>query len=268
MEKQVKETGLQYYKRLKEKAISLGLSGKGKTPELEAAIAEATATGSSGEPVVIEETIEKPKDGKISVDEAKAIRARLLAEEEIRDQIRAERAIINEHARITAESETLKIPSGLPLVEVCSEIDLARARTKLSMTKLEVKPSPETVAIENSQRGYYIFTNREQDDAAHTVNPGSKYTIHLIPDMVHVLSKFHIDFFRQKAVYPVYKRMPTGVVPGPNTVGQAAEKCVRVAGKPRFAFEYLGNAPDDAEFGMVLDQKILEEIIPKVEQFV
>ncbi len=264
MDKQVKKTGLQYHNKLKQEAIGLGIPAKGDIKTLEKAIAEAKVN-----PPVIEESVklpEKSQDGKISVEQAKAIRAQIMAEEQIRDQIKAERAIITERARIIAESESLHIKIDLP--EHPEELDLARARKKLGLEKVAVKPSPETLAIESTQKGYYIFTNREQEDAMHTVNPGGKYTIHLIPDMVHVLSAAHIKLFRKFAIRPVYKRVATGVVGGPETVGQAAEKCVRTGNKPRFSFEHLEDAPDDAEFGLVYDQKILDKVMPKVEEFV
>lgn len=263
MSEQVKKTGLQYHNKLKQEAIGLGIPAKGDIETLEKAIADAKAN-----PPVIQESVdipEKSQDGKISVEQAKAIRAQIMAEEQIRDEIKAERAIITERARIIVESESLHIKIDLP--EQPTELDLARARKKLGLEKVAVKPSPETLAIESSQRGYYIFTNREQDDAAHTVNPGGKYTIHLIPDHVHVLSAAHIKMFRKFATVPVYKRVSTGVTGGPDTVGQAAEQCVRVASKARFSFEFLEDAPADAEFGLVYDQKILDKIMPKEESF-
>ncbi len=262
MEKQVNETGLQYHQRLQKEATGLGLSGKGNIETLEKAIADKQA-----EPfVVVEEPLketEKPQDGKISLEQAKGIRAQIMAEEEIRDQIKAERAIINERARIIVESESLHIKIDLP--EQPTELDLARARKKLGLEKIAVKPSPETVAIENSQRGYYKFTNQEQDDARHTPNLGGKYVFHLVPNMIHVLSEYHIKRWAVSAVTPIYKRVSTGVVGGDATVGEAAEVCKRVGGKARFSFEHLGDAPDDAPFGLVYDQKILDKLESKKE---
>ena len=142
-----------------------------------------------------------------------------------------------------------------------TELQLAKARRTLGMKKKEVKPSPETLGIEAGKRGYYIFTNREQDDASHTVNLGGKYVIHLFPDQVHVLTDFHIKRWRKCAVVPQYGKVATGVVPGPGTVGQAAEKCVRTGDKPRFSFEYMGEAPIDAPFGMVTDTVILDKLL-------
>ncbi|KKL05118.1 hypothetical protein LCGC14_2609270, partial [marine sediment metagenome] len=49
-------------------------------------------------------------------------------------------------------------------------------------------------------------------------------------------------------------------VPGPPREGQLGEECKRVGSKPRFSFEYLGEAPQDAPFGLVTDTKILDKL--------
>ena len=136
------------------------------------------------------------------------------------------------------------------------------------MKKVEVIPSPETLAIEASKRGYYVFNNLEQDDAAHSPILGGKYLVHLIPGQIHVLSEYHVKKWKQIAVVPQYQRVDTGVAPGPGTTGQMAQECRRVGDKSRFMFEYLGEAPQEAPFGMVTDVKILDELKLKEEQFV
>lgn len=236
------EDGRTRYHRLKAQAKELGIA----TEQLNAEQLEAAIAAKKG--------IETSKTG-LTPEEAAKIDVRLKYEFEVQEKFRIKRQIQIDRASIMVESKTLKIPIDLP--EKPTELELAQARKLLGMKKLEVKPSPETVAIESSKRGYYIFTNREQDDAAHTVNPGGKYIIHLIPDQIHVLSEFHIKFFRQKAVTPVYQRVP---VAGPLVEGRMGEECKRTGSKPRFAFEYLGEAPPDAQFGLVTDTKILDEL--------
>ena len=258
----VKETGMARFRRLQKEATSLGIKGLHKADELEALIAQAKIDGK--EKVVIE-PIEKSVGG-LTAEEARKIDARLKYEEDMREKFRLERHIQIDRASIIVESEALKIKVDLP--EIPTELELAKARLKLGIEKKEVKPSPETVAIEKSKRGYYIFTNLEQDDAAHTVNLGGKYTIHLIPDQIHVLSEYHVKKWKQIAVTPVYKRVSTGVIGSPDTVGRLAEECKRVGGKPRFSFEFLSEAPPDATFGLVTDVEILEELRVKEEQFV
>ena len=265
MENKVEETGMERFRRLQKEAKELGITGQHKADELEALIAQAKIDGQ--EKVVIEPIKESEKSATgITAEDAAKIDERLKYEEDAREKFRVARQIQIDRASIIAESETAGIVIDLP--EKPTELELARARAKLGIEKLEVKPSPETLAIEKSKRGYYIFTNLEQDDAAHTVNPGGKYYINLIPNQILVLSEWHIKFFRQRAVTPVYKRVPTGVDPGPDTVGKMAEECRRVSGKPRFAFEKLGDAPDDAPFGLVTDVEVLDELRTKEEQLV
>ena len=249
------ENGTQRLHRLREEAKQLGIVGRMTADEFQAAIAQKKA---GGEPVT--------KTG-LDPEEAKKIDARLKYEFEVQEKFKAERQKKIDRAAIVTESESLKIPIDLP--ENPTELELAQARQLLGIKKLEVKPSPETVGIEGgihpltgetvppSKRGYYVFTNREQDDASHTPNLGGKYPIHLIPDQVHVLSEYHIKTWRRIAVTPNYERV---TVPGPPREGQLGEECKRVGGKPRFAFEYLGEAPQDAPFGLVTDTKILDEL--------
>lgn len=253
MENQVKETGMERLNRLRTEAKSLGIVGRYTADEFEVRIAQVRAGGTV-------EPFEKPEDG-ITPEEARKIDARLKYEFEVQEKFRLERQIQIDRASIVTESESLRIKVDLP--EKPTELELAKARQALGMKKVEVKPSPETVAIEASKRGYYIFTNLEQDDASHTVNPGGKYTIHLIPDQIHVLSEAHIRLFRKFAVVPVYKRVP---VAGPPVEGQMGEECKRIGSKQRFSFEKLGEAPQDAPFGLVTDTKILDEL--KKEQLV
>ena len=258
MTTQVEETGIQRYQRLKAEAKGLGITGNMKSEELEKAIAEAKEAPKV-EPEKVDPLATPVDDGKISLEEAKKIDARLKYEEEAREKFRHERKMIIDRAEIIAESESLCIPIDIP--EKPTILQLTKARKTLGMKKKEVKPSPETLGIEAGKRGYYIFTNREQDDAVHTTNLGGKYFITLVPDQVHVLSDFHIKRWRKCAVVPQYSKVQTGVVPGPGTVGQAAEQCVRTGDKPRFAFEYMGEAPINAEFGMVTDTVILDKLL-------
>ena len=261
MDDQVKETGTQRYHRLKAEARDLGITENMKADEYEAAIKAHKAADEA--PVKTDEVTTTPEPEVkgptgISAKEAISIEAKLRFEYETREKIQSERRIACDTAEIIAESESLCIPINLP--DNPTELDLAKARRTLGIKKREVKPSPETVQIEASKRGYYVFTNREQDDASHTVNLGGKYVIHLVPDQIHVLSAYHIKRWRQCAVTPEYARVDTGINPSDNTAGQMAQKCERVGGKPRFSFEYIDEAPIDAEFGLVTDSKILQSL--------
>lgn len=245
MTDKVEETGQARYQRLKAEAKELDINTEGlNADKLEAAItAVSKAEGPTG----------------ITLDEAKSIEAKLRFEEGTRDKIRRERQIATDRAQIIAESESLCIP--ITLSETPTELELARARRQLGIEKKAIKPSPETLGIEAGKRGYYIFNNLEQEDASHTTNPGGKYTIHLIPDQVHVLSDFHVRLFAKNAVRPVYERVKTGIAAGPETTGQAVEQCQRTASKRRWSFEFISEAPQDAPFGLVTDPKILKEVM-------
>lgn len=253
--------GMEHYRKLKAEAKELEIDGYGKmnTAALEAAI---TAKKGEGTPDPLETPTEH--EGLTAV-EAKKIEARLKYEFKIQEENRVRIQREKEHASLIAESDSLKIKIDLP--KNPTELQLAKARRTLGMKKVEVKPSPETLGIEASKRGYYVFTNLRQDDAAHTVNLGGKYTVHLIPGQIHVLSAYHIKKWKQVAVYPKYERVETGVKPSQDTTGQFAQKCQRVGGTSRFMFEYLGEAPQDAPFGMVTNMKILDELKLKEEQF-
>jgi hypothetical protein len=247
MEDQVQETGTDRLSRLRKEAKDLGIVGLFTADVFETKIAEAKAKGV--EPAV--------KIG-LTDEEAKKIDARLKYEEEAREKFKRDRQIVIEVASIKAESESLGIKIDLP--DKPSELQLAKARQALGIKKVEVKPSPETIAMEASPKGYYKFTNMEQENAGHTVNPGGKHYIELFPDQIHVLSEWHIKFFRQKAVRPIYGRVSTGVL----EEGRLAEECKITGTKPRFLFEHLGEAPKDAPFGLVRDTKILKKLLQTV----
>ncbi|KKL50079.1 hypothetical protein LCGC14_2309080 [marine sediment metagenome] len=174
------ENGTQRLHRLREEAKQLGIVGRMTADEFEATIAQTRAGG----------IVEKPAVAKtglldLAPEEAAKIDARLKYEFEVQEKFKAERQKKIDRAAIVTESETLKIPIDLP--EHPTELELAKARQTLGIKKLEVKPSPETIGIDRaihpltgetvptSKRGYYVFTNREQDDASHTANLGGKY---------------------------------------------------------------------------------------------
>jgi len=256
MSEQVQETGMDRFRRVQAEAKALGITGKHNTAEFEALIEQAK----KGEAVTAKTETAPPTavKGVLTPDEAAKIDQEMKYRFEAEEKFREERRLVTERASIVAESDLLGIEVDLP--ENPTELQLAKARLKLGMEKTAIKPSPETVAIEASKRGYYVFNNREQEDAAHTVNLGGKYTINLIPDQIHVLSEYHVRKWKQIATTPIYERVETGVQPGPGTTGQLAQECKKVAGRPRFMFEHLGEAPQDAPFGLVTDMEVLNKL--------
>lgn len=249
-EKQVQETGTERLNRLRKEAAEHGIKGVYTADEFAQMIEQAKNGTLPPDKVETEVGLTDDEAAKIDAE----MKYRFEAEEKIREQ----RRIQTEKAGIVAESESLGIAVDLP--ENPTELQLAKARVKLGIEKTQVRPSPETVAIEASKRNYYEFMNIEQRDASHSTNPGGKYMIHLIAGQIHVLTEWHVRFFKQKAVSPVYERVETGIEPGPNTVGKLAQECRKVRGEPRWMFEYLGEAPQDAPFGLVTDMKILNKL--------
>lgn len=180
---------------------------------------------------------------------------RIRAEEA--EKIRQEYRLKQERGELIAESEAAAIPIDLP--DPCTDADLAKARNRLGLEKKKVKPSPETLAIEASSRNYYIFRNLQQDDVDITCYPGGKYRFHLMPGELHVLPAYLPKLFRSRATEPVYKRIPVKNAQG-EVVG---ENTVKTADKPRFTFELVGEAPQDAPFGLVTDESLKAKLLEK-----
>ena len=179
-------------------------------------------------------------------------------EAEEREKLKIEYRLKQERSEIIAESESLAIPINLP--DPCTELDLAKARRTLGMEKTKVKPSPETIAIEASKKKYYIFRNLEQDDVDVSCNVGGKYHFDLIPDRIHCLPEYLLKHMREKAIVPVYSRVPRTDGKGENTV--------RTGTKSRFTFEEISDAPIEAEFGAVLDETLVEKLLHPEKELV
>lgn len=123
----------------------------------------------------------------------------------------------------------------------------------------KVKPSPETLAIRASKKVYVEFLNLENpadDDgpgASLEFNPGPDYYFkmydgrkHVMPEILVSADKKYAWISRaQRCVIPMFsnKTLPTGDVVS-----------VQVGARPRFRFIILGPAPDDAKFGVVLEE--------------
>ena len=173
---------------------------------------------------------------------------------EEREKLMQEQRMRQQRAEIIAESESLAIPIDLP--DPCTELDLAKARRTLGLKKKQVKPSPETIAIEAGKKGYYVFRNLMQDDLDISCCPGGKHHLDLIPGEIHVLSDYHVKFFKSRAVEPTYGRVPRQDGRGEDTT--------RTGSKPRFMFELIEEAPIDAPFGLVTDESIKKKLLEPV----
>lgn len=174
----------------------------------------------------------------------------------LEEKSRRERDIAEIQAEAGLRGIKVDIPSEPTLT------DIVRLKKELNMKMTEPKPSPETLAIEASKKVYAIFHNREQEDMDVTFNVGGKYNFHLWPEKVHILPEWLIGHLRKTARVPIYDKT---MVPNPQgiKVGETVERTGRVGWKQRFLFEIIGDAPDEASFGVVLDEETLSKLIPQ-----
>ena len=170
-------------------------------------------------------------------------------------------------AEIQAEAALRGIPIDVPKEPTIA--DVIRLKKELNLMINEPKPSPETVAIEASKKVYARFHNREQEDMDVTFCPGGKHWFHLWPEKIHILPEWLIGHLRRVARFPIYGKV---AAPNPQGVktGDTIEKSGRVSWKQRFLFEVINDdkgqpvkVPDNASFGVVLDEKRLSKLEPQ-----
>lgn len=203
--------------------------------------------------------------------ETEAIKQSVELEEKVRLRLQEESRMKRELTEIRAEADVRGVVIKIPAEPTA--IDILKLKKRLNMMIKELKPSPETRAIEASKKVYAVFHNREQEDMDVTFCPGGKYWFHLWPEKVHILPQWLIGWLRKTAIQPVYSKEAV-LNPQAVKIGGTMEKSVRLKNKPRFLFEILNNeqgqpfkVPDNASFGVVLDEAILEEILPKQPVF-
>jgi len=272
---EVKKTGtnegVAEFHKLKREAKALGIDVTGmKKDDLVKAINFAP-TGSGGTVEITEFERLKTEAFKLGLDvdgldkedvintiQRKQIQDTERIRIEVREKLMQEYRLKQDRADIIAESESLGILVTLP--EVCTELDLAKARRDLGMKKLIPKPSPETLAIEASKKNYYIFRNLEQADVDISCNVGGKYRFDFIPDQLHCLPEYIFHFMRQRAVVPVYKRVKHEAT----KEGDFGETTVQDGVRPRFTFELIAEAPQETPFGVVYDKSLKDRLMKKV----
>lgn len=182
--------------------------------------------------------------------ELATMKRRIRIEEEEREKLRVEYRIRQEIAEIRAAANLAKIPITIP--DNPTAVDTARLRQEIGIKKKIAKPSPETKAIEASKKVYARFHNQESRDEDVHFNQGGKYDFDLWPERIHVLPEWLIGSLRRTAVIPIY-----GKIPDPHDDKKFISG--RTGSLTRFIFEVLGDAPNDADFGVVLDKKILSK---------
>lgn len=202
--------------------------------------------------------------------------AKNIETESLRSKV--ERAAIERHEKVTAEvREKLSNEAVLKrrIAEVKASADLAgivivvpdeptimdviRLEKELGIKKKIPKPSPETVAIEASKKVYAIFRNLEQEDLdIFGACVGGKYKFDFWHDKVHVLPRWLIDHYRSRL-------NPAGTRPHSEYKEIHGSKDIAAQMTPserrqRFTFEIIGDAPQDAKFGVVTDETVLSEL--------
>lgn len=192
--------------------------------------------------------------------ETEAIRKTVELEEKARLRLQEQSVMRRDIAEIQAEASVRGIKIDIPAEPTL--VDIAKLKKELNLMIKEPKPSPETLAIEKSKKVYAVFHNREQEDKDDLINPGGKYWFHLWPEKVHVLPEWLIGQLRKTARYPVYGKVTT---PNPQSVktGDTMERTGRVSWKQRYLFSDISPAPDNAKFGVVLDEKTLSKLTPQ-----
>ena len=193
--------------------------------------------------------------------ERESIRRTVEMEESVRLRLQEGSRMRQDIATIEAEAISRGVTIEIPAIPTLANI--AVLKQKLDIITKEPKPSPETLAIEKSEKVYALFHNREQEDMdIPEFTVGGKYWFRLFPEKIHVLPKWLIGHWRKTAVVPVYDKK---MVPNPEavTMGGMVEKSVKVGVKQRWLFEIRGEAPKKASFGVVLDKKTLDKLEPK-----
>lgn len=174
--------------------------------------------------------------------------------EKIREEIRAKSKLRERVAEIKASADFLKISIKIP--DDPTIFDVVRLEKEFGIKKKIPKPSPETLAIEASKKVYAIF--KEPDDVDVHVNVGGKYNFHFWPEKIHVLPEWLINQYRSK-------KNPFGMRPESKYKEisgheKIAAGMTKVKMRSRFTFEIIGDAPQDAKFGIVTDKGILSEL--------
>lgn len=194
--------------------------------------------------------------------EAEAIRKTVEIEERARLRLQEQSRMKLDIATIQAEASLRGVKIDIP--KEPTQADIIRLKKRLDLMINEPKPSPETLAIEASKKVYARFYNMEQENMdIPNFTVGGKYWFHLFPKKVHVLPEWLIGHWRKTARVPIYGKK---TVPNPQgvEVGATVEKSGRIGWKQRFLFEILGDAPANASFGVVLDEKRLSKLEPQL----
>ena len=162
-----------------------------------------------------------------------------------------------------------KVEDAIKVAQYKKELELrdkAKAERKKDVDRLlsldpqtKAKPSPETIAIANSKKVYAVYFNRTEDKGTDIeFNKGCTHTFHLYDRYIHIMPQYLIDEAENLDI-------PTGKMPihgtrKDTTPGVIGERSVIIGHESRFDYKVLGDAPQDAKFGVVLDQDIYKKL--------
>lgn len=182
-------------------------------------------------------------------DDQAVMECRIRAEEAVRAKLKAENRMKQDIAELQATAAMNKVPLVIP--DEPTLADITRLKKELGIKIKQPKPAPETIAIEKSKKVYAVFHNQEERDVDVAFQKGA-YRFELWPEKIHVLPEWLFGNLRETAVAPIYGR-----VEDKRTGHEVSE---RIGSRQRFLFEVIGDAPPDAEFGVVLDEAILAKL--------
>ena len=161
-----------------------------------------------------------------------------------------------------------KVEEAIKVAQYKKELELrerAKAERKKDVERLlsldpqtKAKPSPETIAIANSKKVYVVYYNRTDDKGTDIqFNKGCTHDFHLYDRLIHIMHQCLIDEAEDLD-------NPTGKTPIHGTRKETApgvigERSVIVGHESRFDYKVLGDAPQSAPFGVILDEDIYKK---------
>lgn len=163
----------------------------------------------------------------------------------------------------------VKVEDEIKVAQYKKELELkdrAAAERKKDVVRLlsldpatKAKPSPETIAIANSKKVYAVYYNRTEDKNTDIeFNKGCTHRFHLYDRYIHVLPQCLIDE-SEDPENPTGKTPVHGTRKDP-TPGVIGERSVIIGFESRFDYKVVGDAPQDAKFGVVLDEDIYKRL--------
>jgi hypothetical protein len=164
---------------------------------------------------------------------------------------------VKARAKVEDEIQVALFKKDLELKERARHQRQAEVNAMLG-TQLDGKPAPETIAIANSKKVYAIYFNRTEDKGADIAfNKGCTHDFHLYDRCIHILPQCLIDE-AEDLENPVGKTPIHGTRPDPRP-GIVGEVSQIIGHESRYDFKVLGDAPQDAPFGVITDEAIYKK---------